>query len=224
MKQANFVGKVSLVSVICFLLTIQVSFAQENDEKQIKTTYQEYIKAIKKHDGLKAVQCIDSKTIAHYDTIWNLIKTGDSVQIAALSFTDMMTVLNFRQLFWQNNLDYKTFADFDGASFFVFGIKLESMGSVEPPKWTLGEISINGDFAQAQCLDGRKELPVPIQFYKENNRWNFNLISLMDILDDILEGIIKQKGMPTQLFVLIVLDNKYGYGQVSPNIWKPIAE
>lgn len=95
MKLANFVGKISLVSVICFLLTIYASFAQENEEQQIKTTYQEYLKSLKKHNGTKALQYIDDETIIHYDTIWKMFQTADSIQVANLPFTDMMTILNF---------------------------------------------------------------------------------------------------------------------------------
>lgn len=56
MQHANFVENISLISVICLFLTIQVSFAQDNAEKQIKTTYQEYIKSIKKHYNILTVK------------------------------------------------------------------------------------------------------------------------------------------------------------------------
>lgn len=220
MKRINFIGRISLIGILCFLFTIHVSFAQENEEKQIKTTYQEYIKSIKNHDGLKAAQLIDSKTIVHYDTLWNLIKTGDSVQIAALSFTDMMTVLNFRQIYWQSNLNYELVAEYNGTYFFAFGVKSESFGSMEPPKWALGNISINGNTAQAQCIDGKKKTPFSLVFNKENNIWKFSLISLIDIVDSTINRICEEKSMPVLFFVDYSLRSKYG--QVHPNIWKPL--
>ncbi len=222
MKQLNFVGKFSLIGILCFFCAIQLSFAQGKDAKQVKAqvkgAYLNYVKAVTDKEGEIAVLCLDSKSIAYYDSMVNLIKTADSSQVAALSFSEMVCVLNFRQLYLSKEIEIDV-ANLDGTSFYVSSVNL---GLTNAPKWTLGNISYNGNSAQAQCLDGKKELPIFLSFNKERDMWRLDVATVMEFIDGTMEEVCNKADMTVK--DLIVKSLQGAFGELHTDVWKPLIK
>ncbi len=63
------------------------------------------------------LQCMNKNTIAYYDSMINLIKTADSTQVVSLSFSEMLGVLNYRQMYLTNQIE-QNIEKLDGSIFF----------------------------------------------------------------------------------------------------------
>ncbi len=220
MKLLNFVGKFSLIGILCFFCAIQLSFAQGKDAKQVKAqvkgAYLNYVKAVSDKEGEIAVLCLDSKSIAYYDSMVNLIKTADSSQVAALAFSEMVCVLNFRQLYLSKKIELDI-ANLDGTTFYVTSVNL---GLINPPKWTLGDISVYGNSAQAQCLVEKKETPIFLNFNKERDIWRLDVTTVMEFIDDTMSEVCSKADMTIK--DLIVKSLQGVFGELHADVWKPL--
>ncbi|MCQ2959017.1 MAG: hypothetical protein MJ198_02355 [Bacteroidales bacterium] len=222
MKQLNFVGKLSLIGILCFFCAVQLSFAQGKATKQVKAqvkgSYWNFEKAVRDKEGEIAVLCLDSKSIAYYDSMVNLIKTADSSQVAALPFSEMLCVLNFRQLYLTNQIELDI-ANLDGTSFYVSSVNL---GLTNPPKWTLGDISCHGNSAQAQCMDGKTVLPISLDFNMERGLWRIDITTIMEFVNNVMSELCSKSDRTVK--DLIVKSLSGNFGELHTDVWKPLIK
>jgi predicted ribosome-associated RNA-binding protein Tma20 len=71
---------------ILILIATNLAFAQKKEIKKIKKSYNTYKDAILNDKSELAIQCIDKRTIAYYDSLLVWVKTADSAKLETYSF------------------------------------------------------------------------------------------------------------------------------------------
>lgn len=71
---------------------VQVTNGQHREEKLVQKSFDNYKTAILNDKGNEAVKYVDSRTIAYYEQMLELVKTADSSKIETLSILDKLIV------------------------------------------------------------------------------------------------------------------------------------
>lgn len=163
-----------LLMFLVFIGSISAVKAQKFESKLIQENYDLYTKAMVIFDGAAAVDYVTNSTIEYYNSINQLIKHGDSIQVAHAPIMDRMLIFRIRHL---NSIEPISF--YSGRELFIYAITTGLIGKNSVRNIYLDKISIKGETAVATAKKG-KENAGYFYFNKENNKWRMNLIPLIE--------------------------------------------
>ncbi len=86
---------------------------------------------------------------------------------------------------------------------------------------SVGDITIEKNFAKGKLLVQGKETPVFFHFYKENEGWKLNLTELFNLGNISLKQMIEDSGKPENEYLIEILSLLSGK-DLSNEIWHPV--
>jgi hypothetical protein len=190
--------------------------AQESDKVKVLETFTNYKSAILNDKGEAAVKLVDSRTIKYYDKMAQLSRDADSASIEEMSILDKLMLLSIRHR--APKADIKSF---DGRKLLLYAIKNGMVGKNSVANNTLGEITVNADYAQGQLVANEKKTPLYFNFYREDSQWKLDLTSIFSASTAVMNKMVERSGKTEDDFIFDLLEQVSGR-RPKNDIWKPI--
>ncbi len=208
--------KFSLIFYLSILTT--TVFSQESNHDQIVNSFNSYKEAILNNNGEEAIKYVDSRTIKYYSDILETTKKADSAAVAGLGVLDKLMVLSIRHRTNQADI-----LSFDGKALLLYAIKEGMVGKNSVVSNTIGETTINENFAKAEFIYDGQKTPFFFHFYKENEVWKMDLTQLFTMSRAAFKKMISDSGKDENIFFLEILEILTGKKPTS-KIWLPIVQ
>jgi len=189
---------------------------QEKEDKLVKLTFDNYKSAILNDKGEEAVEYVDSRTIKYYDDIIDLVKTADSAKVNSLSLLDKVMVFSVR-----HRTSKEEILSFDGKRLFVYAIKSGMVGKNSVSNNSIGEVTIDKDFAKGQFIANGQKTPFYFHFYKENGQWKIDLTSVFSISTVAFEKMVADSELGENEYLFSLLEMMTGR-KPGQEIWNKV--
>ena len=212
------VRKIKIFGVMFFLIVGQVACGKKGKEKVVVKAFENYKTAILNDKGEDAVKFVDSRTIKYYSDMLELVKTADSTKIETLSILDKLMVFTIR-----HRTSKEDILSFDGKSLLIYAIESGMVGKNSVANNSIGEVSINKNFAKGQLVSNRQKTPYYFHFYKEDRQWKVDLTSIFPISAIAFEKMANESGMRQNDYLFLLLEMISGEKPGS-EIFKPIMK
>ncbi len=198
-----------------FLFVACSDSGPKDDVADIRVCYDTYFAALKAGEGAKAAELVDSNTLAHFDRMLELARTGDSITVSGLDPMDKLTVLAMRM---QNTPEALRSMSVKEAV--AHSVSDGLMANEGPEGLELGTISVDGDKAKAPLKMHGFPTPASFSFQRENGTWKIDLTSLFDLSRMAFQHMSASSGEEGNAFLLMLLEENMG-GPVPKDIWHP---
>ena len=215
-KYEKMITTVRLLGVLFLLVSGQFACGQENDVQLVKKSFDQYKSAILNDKGEEASEYVDSRTIRYYSNILDLVKTADSSKVETLSILDKVMVLMIRHVASKEEI-----LEFDGKSLFVYAIDNGMVGKDGVSGGSIGEVTVNKDFAKGEFVVNGEKSPVFLHFYKEDGQWKVDLTSLFAASAEAFKAMIDESGQEENETLFYIMELLTGR-KPAPEIWQPV--
>ena len=205
-----------ILSYLFAIIFLNVAAQQSSDAELVRKTFTHYKKAILEGKGAEAVKWVDSKTISYYDSILNLSIHGDSAAIQDLDIISKLTVLTVR-----HRIPVEEVLTMTGHEFFIYSIDKGMIGKNSVRTIEIGEVKLEGNFANGQLVAGGQQSPIYFQFNKEEGTWKLDITSLFPVSNEGLTKMIAEDGSTDNEFIFKTLEMLTGK-PVTDQVWKPL--
>lgn len=203
---------------LIFMLSISFQlFAQSEDVVAIRQLFEKYKSAVL-NDQEAAVEFVDKRTIDYYTDILEKVKMADSVTVNGLSAVNKFSVLLIRQ-----KIPKQEILSFDSKALLGATYKYGMNGKNNLVNTSLGEITINGNFASAEALRNEKRLSDFFHFYREEEHWKLNLTIFMPSGEQLIRQLIDQSGKSENEYLFSLIEMVSGKKATS-QIWLPVQK
>ena len=210
-RTINFFG----LSVL--LIAGQIAYGQKSEEKLVKKSFDNYKTAILNNKGDEAVKYVDSRTIKYYSDILELVKTADSTKVETISILDKLMVFSIR-----HRTSKEDILSFDGKSLLVYAIKSGMVGKNSVANNSIGDVTIDNDFARGQFIANGQKAPFYFHFYNEDGQWKIDLTSLFPVSTMAFKKMADDSGQNQNEYLFSLLEMITGK-KPGTEIWKPIT-
>jgi hypothetical protein len=207
-KKFNLFALLFALSMMCM--------GQKKEEKLVRAAFDGYKSAILNNEGSEAVKHVDSRTIKYYSGILDLVKTADSAKIASLPLLDKLMVFSIRHRTSKDDI-----LSFDGKGLLVYAIKSGMVGKNSVANNSVGEVTIDNNFAKGQFISLGQKAPFDFHFYKEEGQWKIDLTALFSVSTMAFQKMVEESGQEENeyLFSLLEIITRKKPG---PEIWKKV--
>ena len=206
----------NLLTGILILISL-TTFAQ-SDAELVRKTFSNYKKFILEGKGVEAAKWVDNKTISFYDKMLNMSLYADSASVQDLGIIDKLTVLSVR-----HRVPVEELLPMNGRDFFAYAIDHGMVGKNSVMTIEIGEVKVEGNFANGQMVSNGQKSPLYFQFNKEEGEWKLDITSLFPASNAGLKQMIESEEMTDNEFIFQTLEMLTGK-TVSESIWQPLKK
>jgi hypothetical protein len=193
---------------------IKCSYGQ-NEKDLVRQTYENYKSSILENRGADASELVSVRTLEYYDNMILHAISSDSITIANLPFYDAFSVLVMRHYLLKEEL-----LKMDSKTFFIYIIENDFFEKEKIIDTKVGDVKINRNFALGKMILKDQELPLFLNFYKENDLWKFDLVSQIKTSTSYFTDYFKSSELTVNEFINEALFRLNGK-EPSPSIWNP---
>lgn len=204
------------LSVLLLLVAFfQPVFAQKKEAEAVKKAFENYKSAILNDKGSEAVKFVDSRTIKYYQDVSDWVRNADSAKVESLSLLDKFMVFTTRHRSTREEQ-----LVFNGKSLLIYAINNGMVGKNSVANNTIGEVTIEDNFAKAQLVSRGKPAPLYFHFYKEDKQWKLDLTALFALSSTGFKKMIEESEETENDFLFNMLEMITGK-RPDATIWKP---
>jgi hypothetical protein len=190
------------INILVLLLFLTTSCnGRKKEEKLVREAFDNYKSAILNDKGEEAVKFVDSRTIKYYSDILELVKNADSTQVTSLSLLDKLTVFSIR-----HRTPKEDILSFDGKGLLVYAIKSGMVGKNSVANNSIGEITIDNNFAKGQFIANGQKAPFYFHFYKEEGQWKIDLTSIFSVSTMAFKKMVDDSGQNENEYLFSLLE------------------
>ena len=201
--------------VLLLVLTTACN-GQKKEEKSVRDAFDNYKSAILNDKGDEAVKYVDSRTIKYYSDILELVKNADSTQVSSLSLLDKLMVLSIR-----HRTSKEDILSFDGKGLLVYAIKSGMVGKNSVANNSIGEVTIDNNFAKGQFIANGQKAPFYFHFYKEEGQWKIDLTSIFSVSTMAFKKMVEDSGQSENEYLFSLLEMLTGK-KPGQEIWEKV--
>lgn len=206
----------ALSTILLSLLFTGSMYAQDDEEKVVRDAFDGYKSNILNDKGKEAAKYVDSRTIAYYNDIAQKCRTADSASVRALNIMDKLMVFSIR-----HRAEASDIKSFDGTGLLVYAINSGMVGKSSVVNNSIGEVTIEKDFAKGQLVVSGTETPIYFHFYQEGGDWKVDLTSIFEMSTMAFDQMVKGSGQDENEFLFSVLEQLTGRAPDN-GIWHPV--
>ncbi len=181
----------------------------------VRAAFASYKAAAIGGDGAGAASFVDRTTVVYYDEALRRARTATEGEVRGLPLVDRLVVLSIRQ-----RIPSATLRGLDGRRLVAAGVNEGWIGRQGTEHMELGEVTVNGDVADAPVLVDGQPSEFAFRFRREPAGWRLDLTSVHPATERALESAIAQSGMTPDAFMEAALQQATGR-PVDPSIWSP---
>ena len=187
----------TLLSVFVCLFLLSCS---EENKIAVKATFENYQTAILNDNGQAAFKNIDKKTREYYSWASKSAKELDEKAIKALGFMDKMMILLIRQRVSRSDV-----LKMDGKALFIYAVENGWVGKNGVSQLSIGDISVNNNFATGVVLNNNQKSPLKFHFYKEDQLWKIDLTEISKWGEAMFVSQQKKSGKTMDEYILLLV-------------------
>jgi hypothetical protein len=181
----------------------------------VRAAFAAYRAAATAGDGGGAAAMVDHVTVYYYDEALRRARTSTAAELERLSLVDRLVVLSIR-----HRLSSDALATLDGRGLVAAGVADGWIGRQGTSHMELGEVSVNGDVADAPVLVDGQPSEFAFHFRREPAGWRLDLTSVHAATEQALEAAVAQSGLEANAFMVAALQQATGR-PVASTIWSP---
>lgn len=207
------------ISLFVLSLVLLVSCTtKENEEALVRESFNGYKSAILNDKGEEAVKYVDKRSIDYYADMLEKTKNADSAVVNSLNIMDKLMVLSIR-----HRASKEDILSFDGAGLLAYAINEGMVGKSSVVNNSIGNVTIDGDFATGQILVKGNQVPYSYHFYKYDDFWKVDLLSISHVSKTAFKQLQENSGMKENEYIFLLLEMVTG---VKPGneIWRTVGE
>jgi hypothetical protein len=204
----------SILIIMFFFILTNLVVAQENDVELIRKNFDSYKAFLYNSNGVEAANLVDSHTIKYYSNIIELVKDADSLKVESLPLLDKIMVLIVRQKVSAENI-----LKFDGTALLIHAINNGMINKKSEGSFTIGDITVENNFAKTQIIFNGVKSPYFLNFYKESGQWKYDLTSSFPISLPAIEKLTNEIGERGFINLMLSYGNRENANQ---NVWMPV--
>lgn len=198
------------------LLLPMLACSKGNDEKDIRTAFDQYKAALNKSDAKAAAELVDSNSINYYGNIRRYALDYDSTQLMQLPVTDLVTVLLLKQ-----QLPADSLITMDGKAVFIRSMEADGFADKKQmAQYTVSTVKVDNNTGTVAIKQDSTAIPLPMIFHKENGHWKLDVTQMLKqaqaVFEDLMNANHKTK--------MDIVDN--WMQDMSPeqqaNLWQPL--
>jgi hypothetical protein len=190
------------LNILLFFLVLTTSCnGQRKEEKSVREAFDNYKSAILNDKGEEAVKYVDSRTIKYYSDILELVKNADSSQVNSLSLLDKLMVFSIR-----HRTPKEDILSFDGKGLLIYAIKSGMVGKNSVGNNSIGEVTIDNNFAKGQFIANGQKAPFYFHFYKEGDQWKIDLTSIFSVSTMAFKKMVEDSGQNENEYLFSLLE------------------
>jgi hypothetical protein len=178
---------------------------QGTEDNLVRQAFENYKSAILNDRGEEAVKYVDSRTIKYYADIIDLVKNADSTKVNSLSLLDKVMVFSVR-----HRTSREDILSFDGNGLFVYAIKSGMVGKNSVVNTSIGEVTMDNDFAKGQFIANGQKAPFYFHFYREDGQWKVDLTSIFSISTMAFKKMVQDSEQGENEFLFSLLEMMTG--------------
>lgn len=186
-----------------------------DDVAEIRACFDNYFAALKAGEGDKAASLVDSNTMQHFDRMLDLARTADSASVSHLDAMDQMTVLSMRMQIPADEL-----RAMDARTAVARSVSKGMMADGGPDGLGLGDVTVEGDKANAPLKMFGFPTPAKFSFQREDGEWRIDLTSLFELSKQAF-GQMATGGADGNKVLMQMLEENTGM-PVPANVWQPV--
>lgn len=201
---------------ILFLFSATFTIAQNGEDTLVRAVFEKYRSDLLNDRGSEAVKDVDSRTIRYYSDLLELTKTADSSKIETLSILDKMSVLIMRLKISREEL-----LSFTGKELFIYSVNHGMVGKGGVSRNSIGQITVDGNFASAQLVSKGAPSEIYFEFRKEEGIWKLDLTSIFPLTTMVFDKLIQDSGKSENEFLSPLVEAASGQ-KVTSKTWQPL--
>lgn len=190
--------------------------SQASDESQVRATFSRYKSAILHDNPDDALEYVDSRTVAYYSKVLDLVKHAGESDVKALPLLDKLMVLTVR-----HKMEREELLSFDGKSLLAQVIRTGLLGKNSVANLSVGEVIVKNDVARAQLVVDGAIAPYHFHFHREDEKWKIDLTSLFPTTSEAIRKRINESGQGENEFLLAMIEKASGKAP-EQTIWNPL--
>lgn len=190
------------------------------DMQEIVACFEGYKEAAKKSDGSKALEFLSKNTVQFYTDMLNMVLLSDSTQLMELwsFYKIMITVVRCE-------VPKEELLKMSGEDLIIYAVEHDmiDMQAIQEDNFKIGSTTITANTAKAKLLHKGKEVPMSIDFYKEDSKWKIDVPSILNYVIPEIEKELQAKGYDNSArfeWLLLVA----GCDSPQNPIWKPVVD
>lgn len=187
------------------LITPAVAPGQTSEESSVRATFSRYKSAILHDNPDGALDYVDSRTIAYYDKVLNLVKNAGEAQVKSLPLLDKLMVLTVR-----HKIDREKLLSFDGKTLLEEVIRTGLLGKNSVANLSVGEVIVENEFARGQLQTNGSNVPGFFHFYREEEKWKIDLTSIFPATSEAIRQVVAESGQDENEFLLSMIESASG--------------
>jgi len=207
---------ISLVILLPALSHGQQPLNLEAEKEAVTKCFNDYKEAVIEGQYQKAIELVDSHSLAYYQKLHQWVLQGSKTRIDSLNIFDKLTVLLIRQTVAPEELK-----NHDPQKLLIHSFESGMLGAETLKENSLGEILIDGNNAQARLLVNELKTPAYYQFYKTNEGWHLDITSIFPQSAQAFKQMAKRNKMDENSYVLALVEAISGE-KPKANLWEPI--
>lgn len=201
--------------------------------EDVRKVFDQYKDALVRGDGVLARQLVDSGTLAYFEELKRLARSGSEAEVKARSFVDRLLIVSMRHALPTEVIETLTFEGLITTAMTEGWIRPETVAGL-----SMGEVTVDGDQASGVAVaSGLSIAPTPpaaepataqadaalgvdYLFACEVGAWKFRFGSLVAQLDRLVSELTQQLGAEEDALIFSLVEAFTGK-KVLPEVWQP---
>lgn len=184
----------------------------------IKNTFETYFHSIINDDGATAYSVIDKNTRGAYDQYIKLVLNAEEDEVRSLGLMDKFQVILIR-----HRLDGELLKTMTGQDLFIYAVDHGWVGKESASRLGLGDIEVEGEFAQAIAVSNGEVTKMKFDFYLEDNEWKFDIMKLTQYSEPALKMMQVSNDLSEEEFAFQMSEMVSGIPVDTDTIFNPIT-
>lgn len=181
----------------------------------VQTAFGAYKAAILEDNGEAAASLVTENTIEYFESTKELALYGTPEELQERSLTDRMQIVFFR-----HRIPLEKLQELSGREIFIYAVDRGWVGKNSVSPISLGELTLDGERAEAPAQVNGQPVPFDLHFAKEGDAWKLDLVPLLAVGDSAFHQVAEQRGLTGDELILQLLTSVSGE-EVTDGIWQP---
>jgi hypothetical protein len=193
------------------------SSAPVDESQAVRAAFDTYTKAALAKDGTTAVSVMASPAFAFFDDMRKLALTATEQELATQKLSTRLMAYTMR-----GGMDPAIVRTASPQDLVKGAIDKGLVGEQGIKNLELGEVTVKGDTADVEVMSRGKKAPFTLRFAREDGRWKFDMLPLLELTDAAFGSLAQEKNMTPEQLVEQVLITMYG-PEKAAEVRKPLG-
>jgi hypothetical protein len=206
----------SLLMTLFLVLSPAPSHAETSSEDTaVLNTFRGYKDAVLSGSGERAVNFVAKKTLDYYAELKDLALYGRAEQVKSLTLMDRLMIISLR-----HRIQPAALKAMSPKELFVYAVQNGWIGKDNVRRLDIDAVVISENSAKAAYRYDGQTVDLFFHFYKEDEGWKLDLLSVLRTGDAALQEALRSQGRDENEFIFTAIESVTGT-PLPEGIWQP---